>query len=232
MMKKDIKEVMTIFRADPETFSKISDLIADDIDKFRILEEFRRIVINTYPSRILYGLLKLEFSAAGELGTLLSIKDNRTTTEALGYLIRTGIVVPIYNKSERYNFIKSFWKTIYKRSSYPIAFYNIHPDWVEFVKSIQSVLLEDYKSANPIDHDRIDERMQKYEEHCQNNLDDLKKAEDKEKNSLGLCPLCNKYIHKDSVINKDYTFYHGIKIHKECYHNKPTSLIAKLRKNG
>lgn len=194
-------------RADLDFFTKLSALIADDPDKFLLFEEFIRLVKNTYPSRILYGLLKLEFSASWELSTLLAISDNKTTRHAMSDLIQKGIVIPIYKTSEKYDFILKFWKTIYKRSSHPAAFFKLHSNWIQFIKNNESILSENFKASDPIDFKGIDMRMNRYRQYCEKEKAALQAIENLKKNAIGKCENCDEFIFKNHVKNTDYYKY-------------------------
>jgi hypothetical protein len=218
---------MTISRdnIDLNFFNKISEHIADDKDNFLMYEEFGKLVKNVYPSRILYGLLKLEFSAYWELSTLLATPDNKTLQIAMSDLIRKGIVTPIYNSSERYDFILKFWKTIYRRSSHPPAFYEIHPKWIDLMKNIESILLENFKGSEPIDLQGIETRMHRYRQHCRKEKAELEKIEEFKRNALGNCHTCDRLIMKNEKRGKAYHKYPIGLICDKCFRdpNKDSS---------
>ena len=194
---------------EPKFFKKILDLINNDPFNLDKIERICKLLKNKYPSHILIGLHKLEFSAFSELSNFLNTDNSGRFRKHIGELVRAGIIIPVTKSFENYEFILKFWTTYYIHSpkSNPPAFYRLHSSWIKIIESLQDFLSSGSFGTNSIDMIGINKRMDTYKDFCFREKADFDAIEDLKKNSIGQCQECKKYIRKNSTRGKDYHKY-------------------------
>ena len=201
-------EVMPISvkQLDKNLIIQLSKLMKGDLKKSLEISCFTRFLENKYSSRILYGLLKLEFSAYWELLKLLNVCDSRKFQITISNLIQAGIVSPILRTSDQYEFILKFWKELYCHSSGNPAFYQLNNNWIDTIKLVEPIIIHSHNQDQTNDQN-IKIRMDKYRVYCKKAKAELERIEEIKKNSIGECKNCGVLISMAAIRGLDYHIF-------------------------
>ena len=174
-----------------------------NLEKIKNIYEF---IKNKYTRHILIGLCKLEFSAYTELAELVNTAYSDRFKTAINHLIVAGIVVPITNKDEKYEFILKFWRRYRVRSpkTTPPAFYRLHPQWKKLIPDLEKFISSYSPDQNSINIDEINKRNEAYKKFCDTEKAYFESQEDLKKNSIGKCQECGNYIPNTAERGKNY----------------------------
>lgn len=206
-------------------FAKI---INSNIEHFALIDKFARLINCKYTSKILYGLLRLEFSSYSELAKLLNASDLKEFNRSINKLRNHGIIKNVYISSHDYQAMYVFWKEEYKTSSSRPALYKLSDEWKQLLKNIE-VILKHYAGEN-VSESGIDSRNINYVKYSDNLKIKIASAKEIERNSLGKCYECEKIITKNMLSNADYKQYGKIYICSLCHKKSDPEKILKWMK--
>lgn len=197
---------ITTNRIEPEFFTNIMSSINYDYANLEKIKNIYGFVKNKYPRHILIGLCKLKFSAYTELSKTVDTVHTDRFEKAISNLIAAGIVVPITNKDEKYEFILKFWRRYRVRSpkTTPPAFYKLHPQWKNMIPDLVKFISSYSHDQNTINIDEINKRNEAYKNFCDKEKAHFESQEELKKNSIGQCKECGNYIRQDAERGKHY----------------------------